>query len=119
MRNMSIVDEILESYNERMPSCRPKGNKQEEPLIEKKELKYRLMNQKLGTIAKELGCSVKEVQEYRKMYGLENVSFKSKLSKEAVEEIRKIYTPGDKQFGSRALARRFGISKTHILNIVR
>ena len=48
----------------------------------------------------------------RKMYGEENMN--SKLTKEKVEYIRTHYMPYDREFGMRALARKFNVSKTAI-----
>ena len=42
----------------------------------------------------------------------------NKLSVEEREEIRRIYKKGDPQFGARPLARRFGVDKKTIANIV-
>ena len=49
--------------------------------------------------------------------GIDNPS--AKLSIEDVNYIRKNYIPNDKQYGSRALGRKFGIDHCSILNIVK
>ena len=49
-------------------------------------------------------------------YGEEN--FASILKKEDIKYIRKYYIPGDKTYGSRALAREFNVNHTLILKIV-
>lgn len=42
----------------------------------------------------------------------------AKLSKDDVRYIRENYIPYDKQYGSRALGRKFGISHSHILEVI-
>lgn len=42
----------------------------------------------------------------------------SKLSQIQVDEIRKIYKPHDRNFGSNALARKYGVSATTILDVI-
>lgn len=56
----------------------------------------------LGLITRKLGCD----------------SPLSKLDEEAVIFIRTKYKPYDKEYGARALARKFGIDKSNILNII-
>lgn len=52
----------------------------------------------------------------KKVYGEKNVN--SKLTKEKVKYIRTNYIPFDRDFGTRALARKFNVSKTAILYII-
>ena len=47
--------------------------------------------------------------------GSNNVN--SKLSEEEVEEIRKIYKKGDREYGASALGRKYGVTHRTILNI--
>lgn len=42
-----------------------------------------------------------------------------KLTKIQIEEIRSLYKPRDKNFNSYALGKRYGVSHTHILDIVK
>lgn len=49
--------------------------------------------------------------------GKPNVS-QRKLTNEQVDYIRKHYIPRDREFGARALGRKFGISHSHILEII-
>ncbi len=42
----------------------------------------------------------------------------SKLTKDQVEYIRKVFKPHDKEFGARALGRKFNVNKTTILSVV-
>lgn len=41
-----------------------------------------------------------------------------KLTRENVDEIRRIYIKGDKIFGAKALAKKYGVSKTAIQFVV-
>lgn len=43
----------------------------------------------------------------------------SKLTQDDVDKIRKIYRRGDKEFGAKPLARRYGISCTTLRNIIK
>jgi len=45
--------------------------------------------------------------------------YASKLTWEKVREIRRIYKPGDLEFGCRALAKRYGVSASTISSIVK
>jgi hypothetical protein len=42
----------------------------------------------------------------------------AKLTKDQVEYIRKVFKPRDKEFGARALGRKFNVNKTTILSVV-
>ena len=68
-------------------------------------------------------CSAKENLQHALDIGLRQAIHKntphygesngrSKITKEIVEEMRKVCIPGDKEYGIRALARKYGISST-------
>ena len=51
-----------------------------------------------------------------RMYGMDNLN--AKLSEEDVKYIREHYIPRDKEYGSRALGRKFKIDHSNVLDIV-
>ena len=68
-------------------------------------------------------CTKKENMQHAFKTGLAKMKkgFESpyhRLTEEQVEYIRKNYIKGDKEFGSRALGRKFGITHSRILDVI-
>ena len=57
-------------------------------------------------------------RERRREVAAENPAHNRKLTEEDVINIKRSYTPRDREYGARALARRYGIDHTSILKII-
>lgn len=82
-----------------------------------REYGARALARKLGVTARTVARAIHR-ESYKQTAGLCHEKFSRKIPEDTRQEIRRLYVKGSSEFGARALARKFHISKTTVLSIV-